>query len=30
MSHKNKPLTPVLISAFDLDDAWFKCLKEIL
>ncbi len=27
---KTKGLNPVYIKAFDLDDAWFKCLSEIL
>ncbi len=27
---KTRNLTPVHIEAFDLDDAWFKCLSEIL
>jgi len=28
--NKKKTLSPVFIEAFDLDDAWFKCLSEIL
>ena len=27
---KERGLMPVHIEAFDLDDAWFKCLSEIL
>ena len=30
MEQKDKKLQPVHIEAFDLDDAWFKCLSEIL
>jgi len=27
---EKKELTPIYIEAFDMDDAWFKCLSEIL
>ena len=29
-TQKGKGLNPVYIEAFDLDDAWFRCLSEIL
>lgn len=30
MASQQKGLNPVYIEAFDLDDAWFRCLSEIL